>query len=357
MGCTEDVRSVGQPEYANKSSENAPMKLASYQDGSRDGQLLVVSRDLSQAHYATQVANRLQQVLDDWNFLSPQLQDIYDALNAGRARHAFPFDAAQCMAPLPRAHQVLLAYAWPSRNALLRRAAGHRADHAADTGLLTMQQCAGDALLGAHDALPAVPEEFGLDFCAGVAVITGDIPAGCDAERALDGVRLLALGNGLGLRNLLNPDGSPTVQSQCATAFSPVAVTPDELGEAWHRGRIQLPLYSSLNGRKLGMADAGSAMGSHFGQLIAQVARVRRLQAGSVVLAAPVSQAGVEKKGVWNWPAGFHSLSEKRASEQLQGGQISTAWLRPGDVLRIEMKNASGHSVFGAIEQTVAGAQ
>ena len=105
------------------------------------------------------------------------------------------------------------------------------------------------------------------------------------------------------------------------------------------------------------MADAGSAMGSHFGQLIAQVARVRRLQAGSVVLAAPVSQAGVEKKGAWNWPAGFHSLSEKRASEQLQGGQISTAWLRPGDVLRIEMKNASGHSVFGAIEQTVAGAR
>ena len=333
------------------------MKLASYQDGSRDGQLLVVSRDLSQAHYATQVANRLQQVLDDWNFLSPQLQDIYDALNAGRARHAFPFDAAKCMAPLPRAHQVLLADAWPSRNALLRRAAGHGVDHEAGTGQLTMQQCAGDALLGAHDALPAVSEEFGLDFGAGVAVITGDIPRGCEAERALDGVRLLALCNGLGLRNLLNPDGSPTLQSQCATAFSPVAVTPDELGEAWHRGRIQLPLYSSLNGRKLGMADAGSEMGSHFGQIIAQVARVRRLQAGSVVLAAPVSQAGVEKKGVWSWPAGFHSLSEKRASEQLQDGQPSTAWLQAGDVLRIEMKNTSGQSVFGAIEQTAAGAR
>ena len=193
------------------------MKLASYQDGSRDGATARGIAGSEPGPLRNAGGQPAATVLDDWNFLSPQLQDMYDALNAGRARHAFPFDAAQCMAPLPRAHQVLLAYAWPSRNALLRRAAGHRADlganhgavHAADTSQLTMQQCAGDALLGAHDALPAVPEEFGLDFCAGVAVITGDIPAGCDAERALDGVRLLALGNGLGLRNLLNPDGSP----------------------------------------------------------------------------------------------------------------------------------------------------
>lgn len=320
------------------------MKLATYKDGSRDGQLVVVSRDLTQAHYASHVASRLQQVLDDWNFLSPQLQDIYDALNAGRARHAFPFDPAQCMAPLPRAYQLVSAVAYPCHAELLRKAAGAEAPE--HVGGLAFQQGAGDALLGAHDALRCGNEAFGMDFGAGVAVITGDIPQECAADRALDGVRLLVLCNEITLRHL-----APDVQSKPATAFSPVAVTPDELGEAWARGRVQSPLQCSWNGRKVGLCDAGADMGSHFGQLMAHLAKTRALRAGTIVCAGPVSNAGVEKRGLWSWPKGFNCIAEKRATETVQDGRAATEFMRYGDTVHIEMKDAAGHSLFGAIEQ------
>jgi fumarylacetoacetate (FAA) hydrolase len=333
------------------------MKLASYKDGSRDGQLVVVSRDLSQAHYATHIANRLQQVLDDWNYLSPQLQDIYDALNAGRARHAFPFDPAQCMAPLPRAFQVVQADAYPSLGALMKKAKG--TDEGESVEALHIVQASGDNLLGAHDALRCTTEAFGMDFGAGVAVITGDIPQECASDRALDGIRLLALCNLVTLHNL-QPSGNaggPVVQSQYATAFSPVVVTPDELGDAWSRGRVNLTLQCSWNGRKVGMGEAGSAMGMHFGQLLAYLAKTRAVRAGSVVAAGPLSNAGAEKRGQWSWPAGYHCIAEKRAMEIVQDGQAATEYLRFGDTVRIDMKNAAGHSVFGAIEQEVASLQ
>jgi fumarylacetoacetate (FAA) hydrolase len=322
------------------------MKLASYKDGSRDGQLVVVSRDLTQAHYASHVANRLQQVLDDWNFLSPQLQDVYDALNAGRARHAFPFDAAQCLAPLPRAYQCVQAAAYPSHNALLRKAA-EVSNVGAHMGAVEWVQHAGDALLGAQQALLCGSVEQALDFAAGVALISGDIPQACAADRALDGVRLMMLCNAFTLHS------SAGTQRACAIAFSPVAITPDELGEAWARGKLHLPLQCSWNGRKVGMADAGVDMGQHFGQLLATVALSRSVRAGSIVMAAPVSNAGTEKRGQWSWPKGYHSIAEKRAMEVVQDGQPATAYLQWGDVVRVEMKDASGRSVFGAIEQEV----
>lgn len=316
------------------------MKLATYKDGSRDGQLVVVSRDLTQAHYASHIANRLQQVLDDWNFLSPQLQDIFDALNAGRARHAFAFEPAQCMAPLPRAYQCVVASAYPSHAALL----GSAADAA-------FVQRAGDALLGAHDALPCASEALGLDFAAGVALISGDIPQGCAADRALDGVRLLMLCNALTLRNLSGTDGVSGPQGHVATAFSPVAITPDELGDSWSRGKLQLQMQCSWNGRRVGMADAGADMGQHFGELLAALARTRALRAGSILAAAPLSNAGVEKRGQWSWPKGYNSIAEKRAMELRQDGQAATEYMRFGDTVRIDMKDAAGHSLFGAIEQ------
>lgn len=316
------------------------MKLATYKDGSRDGQLVVVSRDLTQAHYASHIANRLQQVLDDWNFLSPQLQDIFDALNAGRARHAFAFEPAQCMAPLPRAYQCVVASAYPSHAALL----GSAADAA-------FVQRAGDALLGAHDALPCASEALGLDFAAGVALISGDIPQGCAADRALDGVRLLMLCNALTLRNLSGTDGVGGPQGHVATAFSPVAITPDELGDSWSRGKLQLQMQCSWNGRRVGMADAGADMGQHFGELLAALARTRALRAGSILAAAPLSNAGVEKRGQWSWPKGYNSIAEKRAMELRQDGQAATEYMRFGDTVRIDMKDAAGHSLFGAIEQ------
>lgn len=320
------------------------MKLATYKDGSRDGQLVVVSRDLSQAHYATHIANRLQSVLDDWNYLSPQLQDIYDNLNAGRARHAFPFDAAQCMAPLPRAFQCVSAAAWPSYGKLLQQALGAEAEEPSTT---VLQQCTGDALLGAQDPLRLAVEAMGLDFSAGIAVVTGDIPQDCPSDKALDGIRLLMLCNSATLRHLDVP------QSQAAIAFSPVAITPDELGEAWARGRVNLSVQCSWNGRKVGMGEAGADMGQHFGQLIATLAKTRALRAGSIVAAGPISNAGVEKRGQWSWPKGYHSIAEKRAMEMVQDGQSATEYMKHGDTIRIEMKNAAGHSVFGTIEQEV----
>ena len=325
------------------------MKLATYRDGSRDGQLVVVSRDLSQAHYASHVANRLQQVLDDWNFLSPQLQDIFDALNAGRARHAFPFDPAQCMAPLPRAYQYVSAAAYSSHAELLRKASGGASPEQVSGP--AMHQGAGDALLGAHDPLRCANEAFGLDFGAGVAVVTGDIPQDCAADRALEGVRLLMLCNETTLRHLVREDGAPGVQSQPGTAFSPVAITPDELGEAWSRGRVNLPLQCSWNGRKVGMCEAGTDMAYHFGQLIAYLAKTRALRAGTILGATPVANAGLEKKGQWSWPAGFNCIAGKRAMETLQDGQAATEYMRYSDTVRIDMKNAAGHSLFGAIEQ------
>ncbi|KQP12561.1 fumarylacetoacetate hydrolase family protein [Pseudorhodoferax sp. Leaf267] len=313
------------------------MKLATYKDGSRDGQLVVVARDLSIAHYASTIASRLQQVLDDWNFLAPQLQDLSDALNAGRARHAFPFDPRQCMAPLPRAGLWALADAYD---------AGLPAESAADPGL---RLGAGHGLAGACDPVPALSEQQGIDFGAGLAVVTADIPQRASPEQALDGVRLVLLVNAV----VLHADGLTAAQRQPHTAFGPVAVTLDELGDAWAQGRLQLPLQTHWNGRRVGMAEAGADMRWHFGELIAHLCATRPLAAGSIVGAGTVRNRGVEGKSRMEWPKGFHAIADKRTVEALRDGQAATGFLRFGDSLRIEMKDADGLSLFGAIEQEV----
>ena len=335
------------------------MKLATYKDGSRDGQLVVVSRDLSLAHYASHIANRLQQVLDDWNFLAPQLQDLYDTLNNGRARHAFPFDARMCMAPLPRAYQWADGSAYLNHVELVRKARGVEVPDSFYTDPL-MYQGGSDDLQGACAPIVCANLDWGLDFEAEVAVITGDIPQGCAPERALDGIRLLMLVNDVSLRNLIPPElakGFGFVQSKPATAFSPVAVTPDELGDAWVKGRVHLPLQSTWNGRKVGLCDAGPDMTFHFGQLIAHLAKTRNVRAGSIIGSGTVSNTGVTKgsgdKATTEWPKGYSCIAEKRAMETILDGQPSTAFMQLGDTIRIEMKGTDGQSVFGAIEQEV----
>lgn len=333
------------------------MKLATYKDGSRDGQLVVVSRDLGHAHYASHIANRLQSVLDDWNYLAPQLQDLYESLNNGRARHAFPFDAAQCMAPLPRAYQWVDSAAYVNHVELLYQARGAALPENLRSAPL-MAQGASDALLGACDPIVCASADFGVDFGAGLAVVSGDIPMGCSAERALDGVRLLMLVNSVTLRHLtpVAPcDAFGWLHSKPATACGPVAVTPDELGDAWSRGRVQLPLHSSWNGRKVGSCEAGEDMTFHFGQLMAYAAKTRALRAGAIIGSGPVSNQGVSKgsgaKARTDWPHGYNSIAEKRAMETLQDGAPRTDYLQYGDTLRIDMPGPAGHSVFGAIAQ------
>jgi fumarylacetoacetate (FAA) hydrolase len=267
------------------------MKLATYKDGSRDGQLVVVSRDLTTAHYASGIATRLQQVLDDWNFLSPQLEDLATTLNQGKARHAFPFDPKLCLAPLPRAYQR--ACAVPG-----------------DTVLLA--QRGSDDLLGPLDDIVCAADDLGIEASAELAVVTGDVAMGSDDAAALEGIRLVLLASAVSLRTLMPPEHP-------ATAFSPVAVTPDELAGAWHGGRVQQMPQMQWNGKRVGPGDAAPAMPFHFGQLIAQLCKTRRLRAGSII-------------GSGGPTAGF---------------------MKFGDTLRIEMTGPGGASVFGAIEQRV----
>ncbi len=332
------------------------MKLATYKDGSRDGQLVVVSRDLSLAHYATGIASRLQQVLDDWNYLSPQLQDLYETLNQGKARHAFAFDPRLCMAPLPRAYQWADGSAYLNHVELVRAARHSEVPESYYTEPL-MYQGGSDDFLGPTDPVVCPSEDFGIDFEAEIAVITGDVPMGADADTALEGVRLILLANDVSLRHLVSPElakGFGFLQSKPATAFSPVAVTPDELGQAWQEGRVHLTLQSTWNGRKVGMCDAGPEMRFHFGQLIAHLCKTRHVRAGSIVGSGTVSNQGVEQQGQKVWPKGYSCIAEKRAMETLLDGQPSTEFMKYGDTIRIEMKGLDGQSVCGAIDQTVA---
>lgn len=323
------------------------MKLATYKDGSRDGQLVVVSRDLATAHYANGIASRLQQVLDDWNFLSPQLEDLYTTLNHGKARHAFAFDPAMCMAPLPR------AYAWADGSAYLNHVELVRKARDADMpesflGDPLVYQGGSDDFLGPCDDAPFANADWGIDFEAEIAVVTGDVDAGATPGQGLESIRLLMLANDWTLRNLVPAElakGFGFFQSKPATAFSPVAVTPDELGDAWAAGRVNLTLQSSWNGRKVGLVEAGPEMNFHFGQLIAHVCKTRRLRAGAIVGSGTVSNKDASR--------GYSCIAEKRALEMIEHGEAKTGFMQFGDTIRIEMKGKDGHSVFGAIEQTV----
>ncbi|CAN5212083.1 fumarylacetoacetate hydrolase family protein [soil metagenome] len=268
------------------------MKLATYDDGSRDGQLIVVSRDLAQAHYASGIAGRLQQLLDDWGFIAPQLEELCTQLNNGRLRHAFNFEPQRCRAPLPRAFQWVSADA----NGLVRGA--------------------GDEFLGAMDAARFASEAMAIGCQPGVAAITGDVAQGVSAGPALDGVRLLMLVADWRLAAV----SSGPIHSHAATAFGPVAVTPDELGTAWRGGRVELGLQAMRNGRKLTPAPA-AAPPAAFGSLIVELARTRRLRAGSIIGAL--------------------------------GGPLSAEPLNFGDSIRLDVKAADGQSVFGAIDQDI----
>jgi len=333
------------------------MKLATYQDGSRDGQLVVVSRDLASAHYASGIASRLQAVLDDWAFLAPQLQDLFDDLNAGRTRHAFAFDAARCMAPLPRAygHAEGAAYADP--------APAPGPDSPAPA-VPRLRHLGGGELRGAQDAVTLPAGAWEVDFEAGLAAITGDIPAGCPPGRAVDGVRLLMLAQGVALWPAAGQDNA-AFHARPATAFSPVAVTPDECGAAWAGGRLTGTLQTVWNGRKVGLCDSGADMRLSFGELIAQMAQTTRLRAGTIVGTGPVRNAAVPPDDAapvrrgrkasaevrLDWPRGYGAIADRRAMEALQDGVPQTGFVQPHDTLRIEMKGRDGQSIFGAIAQ------
>jgi fumarylacetoacetate (FAA) hydrolase len=332
------------------------MKLATYKDGSRDGQLVVVSRDLSTAHYATGIANKMQQVLDDWGFIAPQLVDLSETLNQGKTRHAFTFDPAMCMAPLPRAYQWADGSAYINHVELVRAARDAVVPESFYKDPL-MYQGGSDDFMGAQDDVVCASEDFGIDFEAEIAVITADVPMQSTPDEALEGIRLVMLVNDVSLRNLIANElakGFGFVQSKPATAFSPVAVTLDELGDAWDNGRLNLTVQSTWNGRKVGMCEAGPEMTFHFGQLIAHICKTRNVRAGSVVGSGTVSNQGIDVNGKKEWPKGYSCIAEKRAIENILDGKPSTEFMKYGDTIRIEAKGADGQSVFGAIDQKIA---
>ncbi len=338
-----------------QSCDNKPMKLATYKDGSRDGQLVVVSRDLTTAHYATGIATRMQLVLDDWNFMSPQLEDLYHTLNTGKARHAFPFNPQQCMAPLPRAYQWADGSAYRNHVELLLAARKAEVPASFDEDPL-MYQGGSDDFLGPCDPVVCRDEAYGIDFEAEVAVITADIPMATTPQEALEGIRLVMIANDVSLRHLVPGElakGFGFFQSKPATAFSPVAVTLNELGDAWDQGRLHLTMQSTWNGRKVGMCEAGPEMTFHFGQLIAHMCKTRNVRAGTIVGSGTVSNKGVEVDAKKEWPKGYSCIAEKRAIETILDGQPSTEYMQFGDTIRIEMKGKNGESLFGAIEQQV----
>jgi fumarylacetoacetate (FAA) hydrolase len=324
------------------------MKLATLRDGSRDGQLVVVSRDLTLAHHAAGIVSRLQGALDDWNFIAPQLDDLYQTLNEGRARHAFPFDPAMAMAPLPRAYQWADGSAYVNHVELVRKARGAEMPPSFWTDPL-MYQGGSDDLLGPRDAIVCPSEEFGIDFEAEIAVVTDDVPMGATPQAAAAQVRLLMLVNDVSLRNLIPAElakGFGFFQSKPATAFSPVAVTPDELGEAWLDARVHRPLVVHWNGEKVGAPNAGDDMTFDFGQLIAHIAKTRNVRAGSIVGSGTVSNLDRSR--------GYCCIAEKRSLEMIESGAARTPFMKYGDRVRIEMFDAHGQSIFGAIDQVVA---
>ncbi|MDE2081445.1 MAG: fumarylacetoacetate hydrolase family protein [Burkholderiales bacterium] len=323
------------------------MKLATLKDGSRDGQLAVVSRDLALAHFATGIASTLQRALDDWNFIAPQLEDLSATLNGGKARHAFAFDPRACMAPLPRAYQWADGSAYLNHVELVRRARNAQMPASFYDDPL-MYQGGSDDFLGPCDDATFGSTDWGIDFESEIAVVTGDVAIGTSPDSALESVRLLLLVNDWSLRNLIPAElakGFGFLQGKPATAFGPVAVTPDEVGPAWAGGRLHLSVESRWNGERAGLAEAGPEMHFHFGQLIAHVARTRRLRAGSIVGSGTVSNQDRRH--------GVSCIAERRAIEMIEGGAARTPFMQFGDTIRIEVLGRDGASVFGAIDQRV----
>lgn len=324
------------------------MKLATLRDGSRDGQLVVVSRDLQQAHFASDIAGRMQHLLDDWPFIAPQLNDLYVALNEGRTRHAFAFDPTQCMAPLPRAYQWADGSAYVNHVELVRKARGAEMPPSFWTDPL-MYQGGSDDLLGPCEDIVCPSEKFGIDFEAEVAVVTDDVPMGATVAEAASRIKLLMLANDVSLRNLI-PDelakGFGFFQSKPATAFSPVALTPDELGDDWRDGKVHRPIVVHWNGVKVGEPNAGEDMTFGFPQLIAHAAKTRNLRAGSIIGSGTVSNLDRSR--------GYCCIAEKRSLELIAEGRATTPFMKYGDTVAIEMFDRHGASLFGAIRQKVA---
>lgn len=323
------------------------MKLASYKAG-RDGRLMVVSNDLSACVPAPAPYATMQRALDDWHESSHVLQHIADQLNESRAHGAQVFDQVLCASPLPRAYQIADGSAYLNHVELVRKARGAEMPPEFLHDPL-MYQAVSDTILGPRDPIPVSSEEYGIDFEAEVAVIVDDVPMGIRPDQAGHHIKLVMLMNDVSLRNLIPAElakGFGFLQSKPPSAFSPVAVTPETLSDAWRDNKLHLPMIAHLNGRKVGHPDTGVDMQFDFGQLIAHAAKTRPLKAGAIIGSGTISNR--------DRSAGISCLAEIRMIEKIEQGEMKTPFMSYGDTIRIEMCDQNGQSIFGKIEQVVA---
>jgi fumarylacetoacetate (FAA) hydrolase len=334
------------------------MKLATLRDGSRDGRLVVVSRDLKQYVHVPKISVTLQHALDNWDLVAPRLREVYATLNTGEAVGAQAFDDSLCHSPLPRAYQWADGSAYINHVELVRKARNAEVPASFYTDPL-MYQGGSDSFIGPRDPIYALSEEWGIDLEAEVAVVTGDVRMGASVGDCAQAIRLVMLVNDVSLRNLIPNElakGFGFFQSKAASAFSPVAVTPDELGAHWADSKLHLPLLVDLNRQPFGKPNAGEDMTFNFAQLVAHAAATRELAAGTIIGSGTVSnkQGSLHGSSIANGGVGYCCLAEVRMYETIESGKPQTGFLKFGDSVRIEMKDEQGASIFGAIEQTVA---
>jgi len=333
------------------------MKFATYRNGTRDGQLMLVSRDLAKAVAVPAIAATLQEVLDDWDAVAPQLEKAYQALNNGELSDAEKFDESLCESPLPRAYQWADGSAYVNHVELVRKARNAEMPPSFWTDPL-MYQGGSDDFLGPKDDIEIADTSWGIDFEGEIAVITDDVPMGVEAAEAGQYIRLLMLVNDVSLRGLIPNElgkGFGFFQSKPSSAFSPVAVTPDELGEKWRDNKVHLPLLSYYNNKPFGKPNAGEDMTFDFAQLVAHAAKTRHLGAGAIIGSGTVSnkQGTDHGSAIAEGGVGYSCIAEVRMIETIRDGQPSTGFMQFGDTIKIEMTDAQGHSIFGSIDQKV----
>ncbi|MFV8346451.1 fumarylacetoacetate hydrolase family protein [Flavobacterium sp. ZB4P13] len=323
------------------------MKLATINNNTRDGRLVVVNKELTKAVEVNQIAPTMQFALDNWAKVEKDLKSVYENLNSNNVTDTIDFGTAKILAPIPRAYHWADGSAYVTHVELVRKARNAELPESFWTDPL-MYMGASDAFIGANDAIEIENEDWGIDFESEVAVITDDVPAGVSPKEALNHIKLITIVNDVSLRNLIPNELSKQFgfyQSKPWTSFAPVVVTPDELTSEWQSGKLNLPLYSTLNGKLVGSPNAGVDMTFDFGQLIAHAAKTRSLMAGAVIGSGTVANQGS--------PTGSSCIAEVRCLEILKDGKPSTPFMKFGDRIEIEMKDTKGETIFGKINQLV----
>ncbi|UUM29536.1 fumarylacetoacetate hydrolase family protein [Vibrio japonicus] len=333
------------------------MKLATLKNSTRDGLLVVVNKALTKCVAVPEIAENLQQALDHWQRVEPQLNEVYVALNEGELVNEMDFDQALCESPLPRAYQWADGSAYVNHVELVRKARGAEMPPSFWTDPL-MYQGGSDAFIGPCDDIPVGSEDWGIDFEGEVAVITDDVPMGASPQEAASKIKLIMLVNDVSLRGLIPNElakGFGFFQSKPSSVFSPVAVTPDELGDAWDGSKVNLPLLSYYNGAPFGCPNAGVDMTFEFPELVAHAAKTRPLSAGAIIGSGTVSNkqgtdfgTAISEGGV-----GYSCIAEVRMIETIRDGKPSTSFMKFGDRIKIDMQDEAGNSIFGAIDQQV----